>query len=78
MAMILDAYANEKNVVTCEERSFFKPCAIDIVVRRRLNPGAAAAAGAVAVAVAITAVVGVGVGVGAGVEVGAQSTSRSN
>ena len=76
MAMILDAYANEKNVVTCEERSFFKPCAIDIVVRRRLNPGAAAAAGAVAVAVAITAVVGVGVG--AGVEVGAQSTSRSN
>ena len=39
MAMIHDAYANEKNAVTCEERSFFKQCAIDIVVRRRLNPG---------------------------------------
>ena len=38
MAMIYDAYANEKNVVICEERSFFKQCAINIVVRRRLSP----------------------------------------
>ena len=30
MAMIHDAYANEKNVVTCEERSFFKQCAIGV------------------------------------------------
>ena len=41
MAMIHDAFANEKNGVTCEERSLFQAMRdwSDIVVRRSLNPG---------------------------------------
>ena len=74
MAMIHDASANGKNVVTCEERSFFKQSAIDIAVRRWLNPGSSSRSSSSCCGNNS----GCGRGVGVGAEVGAQSTSRSN